>query len=84
MREFHIFSPEKDHKIAFWCSVVFMALAWLVLAGLFIVIPVWGGLKYGFSFSSVEWYGYCIWGVYLFVVVMIPVQLARYFRKKRP
>ena len=84
MRDIHIFSPEKDRKIARYFSAGFMILAWLVLAGLFVVLPVWGGLKYGFDFSSVEWYGWCLWGVFVFVLVMIPVQLVRYFRDKKP
>jgi len=84
MRNIHIFSAEKNRKIGKYCSIGFMILAWLVLAGLFVMVPVWSGFKYGFDFSSVEWDGYCIWGVFLFVLVMIPVQLVRYFRDKKP
>ena len=80
MKGFHIFSPEKDRKIAFWCSVVFMVLAWLFLAAGWAGIVVWNLLSH--NFTSIEWEGYCMLAVYLFVVITIPVQLMRYFRKK--
>jgi len=80
MKGFHIFSPEKDRKIAFWCSVVFMVLAWLFLAAGWAWIVVWNLLSH--NFTSIEWEGYCMLAVYLFVVITIPVQLMRYFRKK--
>jgi hypothetical protein len=85
MKNIHIFSPDKDRKIARYCSVIIMALAWLFLAALFIWLPLKQGLQSGFSsLGSLEWEAYCLWIVYLFVLVMIPVQMVRYFRDKRP
>jgi hypothetical protein len=81
MRGIHIFSPEIDRKIAWYGSVAFMVLAWLLLAGGWIWIVAWNLLSH--NFSSIEWEGYCILAVYLFVVIMIPVQVLRYFREKR-
>jgi hypothetical protein len=81
MRGIHIFSPEKDRKIAWYCSVIFMTLAWLFLAGMWVWIVVWNLLSH--NFSSIEWEGYCMLAVYLFVVIMIPVQVVRYFREKK-
>ena len=84
MRHFHIFSADKDRKIAFWGSVIFMVLAWLVLAGgwCFIVAEL---IRESFKpgFIPPEWEAYGILSVYFFVVIMIPVQVRRYFRKKR-
>src|ERR1035441_993413 len=41
MRGIHIFSPETDRKIAWYGSVAFMVLAWLLLAGGWIWIVAW-------------------------------------------
>ena len=81
MKHIHIFSPDKDRKIGWYGSVVFMVLAWVFLAGLWIGIVVWDWL-HGYLFS-LEWEAYCVLAVFLFVVILIPVQLVRYFREKR-
>jgi len=81
MKRINIFVQEKVRKVAWHGSVVFMIVAWLFLAALltWVVLKAW--LESYFS----EWsFGaYFFLAVYLFVLVMIPVQLVRYFREKR-
>jgi len=85
MKGIHIFSPDIDRKLGWYGSVVFMILAWLFLTSLLIwvivgVVRKWP--KYGVH--TMGWEGYLFVAVYFFVLVMIPVQLARYFRNKNP
>ena len=73
-------SGETDRKIAWPASVAFMIVAWLFMAtGL-----VWF-LIAGFRPDAGEWtvWAYVFVGIFLLAVVLIPIQLARYFREKR-
>ena len=75
MRNIHIFSPETDRKIAWFGSVAFRILAWLALAALWVWIIVRAWLQ---SYISAWGLGaYFMLAVYLFMLVMIPVQLRR-------
>jgi membrane protein YdbS with pleckstrin-like domain len=70
-------SPEADRKVAWWASVSFMILAWLFVAAC-LALWVIAMLKHR-------------WGILPFTVlaflivplVLIPIQLIRYFREKR-
>ena len=80
MKNFQISSSETDRKIARPASVIFMALAWLGMAGL---------LFYILLLRHSEYYPFTIWdliliGLFLVPLVLIPIQIVRYFRQKRP
>ncbi len=64
MKGIHIFSPDKDRKLGWYGSVIFMILAWLFLTSLWIwivagVVREWP--KYGIH--TVEWEGYLMLAV---------------------
>ena len=81
MKSIRLFSPETDRKIAWYGSVAFMILAWLALATLWVWIIARAWLQ---SYISGWGFGaYFMLAVYLFVLVMIPVQVRRYFRERR-
>jgi len=73
-------SRETDRKIAWPASVAFMIVAWLFMAA---------GLAWfliaGFRPDAGEWsvWAYVFVGIFLVAVVLIPIQLVRYFREKR-
>jgi ABC-type uncharacterized transport system permease subunit len=73
-------SRETDRKIAWPASVAFMIVAWLFMAA---------GLAWflveGFRSDAGEWsvWAYVLVGIFLVVVVLVPIQLVRYFREKR-
>jgi hypothetical protein len=81
MKSIHLFSPEKDRKIAWFGSVAFMILAWLFLASLWVWIIVRAWLQSYFDAWTIG--AYIMMAVYLFVLIMIPVQIRRYVRKSR-
>lgn len=72
---------KKDRAIAWYGSVIFMILAWLALAGLWVGVIVNAWLKS--YIRDLEFGAYAMLAVYLFVLVMIPVQLARYIRERQ-
>ena len=81
MKSIHLFSPEKDRKIAWYGSVAFMVLAWLFLAALWVWVIVRAWLH---SYFDAWTFGaYFMMAVYLFVLIMIPVQVRRYVREGR-
>lgn len=78
MKNVQISSPETDRKIARPASIIFMSIAWLALAAALI----WAfrhGHSDGSDWNAVEM---IIAGVLLVALVLIPIQLLRYFRKK--
>jgi hypothetical protein len=80
MKNIYIFSPEKDRKIAWYGSVIFLILAWLILASSWVWIIVWNWLNS--NLGLIGWQGYCILAIPLLVLIVIPVQLVRYLRRK--
>lgn len=77
MKSTQTFSPEKERKIACLVSVAFMILAWGVFAGLLVLFfksghpEVWGGFEC------------CMVFLCFLPLLLIPFQLARYFRQMR-
>jgi hypothetical protein len=81
MKSTHLFSPEKGRKVTWYGSVAFMVLAWLSLATLWIWIIARAWLQ---SYFDAWTFGaYLLMSVYLFILIMIPVQLRRYIRERR-
>ena len=81
MKSIHLLSPAKDRKIAWYGSLTFMILAWLFLAGLWVWVIVRAWLQS--DFGAWTFGAYFMMAVYLFVLVMIPIQVRRYFRERR-
>lgn len=80
MKNVQISSPETDRKIARPASIVFMIIAWLAL----VAALIWAfheGHSDGGDWNMVE---IVIIGIFILALVLIPIQLARYFREKRP
>ena len=73
-------SPETDRKIAWPASVAFMIVAWIFMAG-----DLTWFLVTGLQPDAGEWglWAYAFVGIFLMAVVIIPIQLVRYFREKR-
>ena len=70
-----ISSPETDRKIAKPASVIFMSMAWLFLTALVIWLLV-------DSFGAKPHSSGLLLFILGFYVVLIPIQLARYFRSR--
>jgi hypothetical protein len=84
MKGIHIFSPEIDRKVVWYCSVIFMVLAWLLLAvpwGFIVVASIFEWSKTGVT--ELVWEAYVLLAAYLVVLIVIPIQLVRYFRERR-
>jgi membrane protein YdbS with pleckstrin-like domain len=79
MKNVQISSPETDRKIARPASIVFMSIAWLAL----VAALIWA-FRYGHSDGS-DWNAVeiIIVGILLAALVLIPIQLVRYFRQKQ-
>jgi hypothetical protein len=77
MKNIQISSPETDHKIARLSSIIFMALAWLFLAGIWMWAFIEGDPK---NWGILEYTLVCISAL---AFLFIPFQLMRYFRDKR-
>lgn len=74
--------PNKtEQKIAWYGSVTFMVVAWLALAGLWLGVIVRAWLKG--EIGGWEFPLYMALAVYLFVLLVIPIQLVRYYRERR-
>jgi len=79
MKNIQISSPETDRKIARPASIIFMIVAWLFMAG-FLAWLLYCAHTYDDPWNIVT----CIFGgVCLIVLLIIPIQLVRYFRDKR-
>ena len=77
MKNIQISSPETDRKMAWRASVLFMIVAWLLLAGFL-----------GWAFIAARpgsWEGkqWCVLCLGCLALAFIPIQLARYFRQMR-
>jgi hypothetical protein len=77
MKKIHIFSPEKDRKIAWMVSIIFMSAAWLAFAA----ILVWAVLE-GWAGDGDDPIVPALGGLVITSLVLIPIQLFRYFRRK--
>lgn len=80
MKDIQLSTPETDRKIARPASIIFMGVAWLFLAGL---LP-WILLKSRLSDREFHWtrYDFIVIAIFLVPLVLIPIQLIRYFRGK--
>src|SRR5271163_944353 len=77
MKSIQISSPQTERKVACLASVAFMVAAWLLLAGF---------LVWAFIAAHPNWWGgkeWCIVLLGLLALLLIPFQLARYFREMR-
>jgi hypothetical protein len=79
MKYMPMFSPEIDRKIARPGSIIFMILAWL---GMLALLIYWFVLFSAAIFLYV-WFD-VLFALFLVPLILIPVQVVRYFRQKRP
>jgi hypothetical protein len=77
MKKIHIFSPKKDQKIAWLVSIIFMSMAWLTFAA----ILVWAILV-GCTGGGDDPIVAALGSLLIAGLVLIPIQLVRYFRQK--
>ena len=80
MKNIQLSSPETDRKIARPLSILFMSVAWLSLAGLLWWILAASRLPD----KEFHWtkFDFIVIAIFLVPLVLIPVQLVRYFRGK--
>jgi len=71
------FMPKTDRKIAWLGSIIFMSAAWLALAA----ILVWAILN-GWTGGGDDPIIPVLGGLLITALMLIPVQLIRYFRQK--
>jgi hypothetical protein len=77
MKKFQIFSTEKDRKIAWLISVIFLSVAWLVFAAILVWAVLAGCVGGGDDPIIIVLGSLLIAGL-----ILIPIQLVRYFRQK--
>ena len=77
MKKIHLFSPEKDRKIAWLVSIIFIITAWLAFAAI-LVWAIWSGCMGGGDDPIIPILG----SLLIAGLVLIPIQLFRYFRQK--
>jgi len=78
MKNIQLSSPETDRKIARPASIIFMSVAWLAFAGLL----TWTLFSWKHS-EHIHWGIFAGWVGFLLVpLLLIPIQLVRYFREK--
>jgi membrane protein YdbS with pleckstrin-like domain len=70
-------SPEADRKVAWWASVSLMILAWLFIAAC-LALWVIAMSKHRWGFLP-----FIVLACLIVPLVLIPIQLIRYFREKR-
>ena len=75
-----IISERTSRKVAFIASIVFMILAWLFVAALFVFIMVDGRARARRTWGTAD---LIILGLLFSVLAAIPVQIRRYFRTRR-
>ena len=80
MKNIRIPSPETDRRIARPASIVFMIMAWLGMAALLVDMFVLWPTPAIFLYP---WFS-VLFVLFLVPLVLIPVQVVRYFRQKRP
>jgi len=73
-------SPEPDRKIARPASIIFMSLAWFGMAALLIYLFVLWPTPVIFLYI---WFDVLL-ALFLVPLVLIPIQVVRYFMQKRP
>lgn len=77
MKKLHIFSAEKDRKIAWLVSIIFLSMAWLAFAAI-LIWAVLAGCMIGDDQPIVVVLG----SLLIAGLILIPIQLVRYFRQK--
>jgi hypothetical protein len=80
MKNVQISSPETDRKIARPASIIFMGVTWLALAAA-LVWALRRGHSDGSDWNAIE---IILVGICIVALVVIPIQVVRYFREKRP
>jgi hypothetical protein len=80
MKNIQLSSPERDRKVSRLLSIVFMSVAWLFLAGL----RTWILATSRLPDKKFHWtkFDFIVISVFLVPLVLIPIQLVRYFRGK--
>lgn len=80
MKKMQICSPEKSRQVARLGSIVFMSLAWLGMAAFLIY---WFVLWPTPALFLYVWFDVLL-ALFIVPLVLIPIQVVRYIRGKRP
>jgi hypothetical protein len=72
--------PETDRKALRLASAIFMIAAWLMMVAL---LTYWFVLWPTLTLFLHIWFG-VLFALFLVPLVLIPIQVVRYFRRKRP